>query len=78
MGGKMSEVKKSDGDFIELKVEDFNKLLICARKCKDDFFIMRNLLAMKPLEESAKDCIHRMEFREPIFKVLEKFKEYKL
>lgn len=75
----MNEVnKKADGDYIELRVEDFNKLLMCARKCKDDFFIMRNLLAMKPLEESAKDCIHRMEFREPIFKVLEKFKEYKL
>lgn len=75
----MSEAnKKADGDFIEFKVEDFNKLLMCARKCKDDFFIMRNLLAMKPLEESSNDCIRRMEFREPIFKVLEKFKDYKL
>jgi len=71
-------VKKAKGDYIELRVEDFNKLLMCARKCKDDYFIMRNLLDMKPLEDSAKDCIHRMKFREPIFKVLEKFKEHKL
>jgi hypothetical protein len=74
----MNEVKKAKGDFIELSVEDFNKLLMCARKCKDDFFIMKNLLAMKPLKDSAKDCIDRMEFREPIFKILEKYKNYKL
>lgn len=71
-------VKKAKGEYIELKVEDFEKLLMCARKCKDDFFIMRNLLAMKPLEDTAKDCINRMEFREPIFKVLEKFKDFKV
>jgi len=74
----MSEVKKAEGDFIELKVEDFKNLLMCARKCKDDFFIMRNLLAMKPIEDSARDCIRRMEFREPIFNVLKTFKDYKL
>ena len=26
---------------------------------------------------SVKDCINRMKFREPIFKVLEKYKEFK-
>jgi len=27
-------VKKARGEYIELKVEDFNKLLLCARKCE--------------------------------------------
>jgi len=71
-------VKKAEGEFIELKVEDFKKLLLCARTCNDDYFIMQNLLDMKPLEETAKYCINRMKFREPIFKVLEKFKEFKI
>lgn len=72
------EVKKSEGEFIELKVEDFKKLLLCARTCSDDYWIMGRLLEMKPLEESAADCRHRMEFRRPIFNVLKEFKDFKL
>ena len=77
---KMSkdEVKKSEGEFIELKVEDFKKLLLCARTCKDDYFIMQNLLTMKPLEETAGDCIYRMKFRDNIFNILKTFKDFKI
>lgn len=74
----MSEVKKSDGEFIEIQLEDFKKLLLCARTCKDDYFIMKNLLEMKPIEDSAKQCRERIVFREPIFKVLKKFRGFKL
>jgi len=71
-------VKKTEGEYIELKVEDFKKLLMLARCCQGDYFTMSKLLSFKNLDENAKDCIHRMEFRKPIFKVLDKFKEYKL
>lgn len=46
----MTENIKSEGDFIKLKVDDFKKILLCARTCKDDYFIMKHLLSMKPLE----------------------------
>ncbi len=72
------ENTKAKGDYIELSVDDFEKLLLCARTCKDDYFIMRNLLAMKPLEETTRDCIVRMKFREPIFTILEKFRDFKI
>lgn len=45
------EVKKSEGEFIELKVEDFKRLLLCARTCSDDYWIMGRLLEMKPYLE---------------------------
>ena len=72
------EVKKQEGEFIELKVDDFKKLLLCARTCNDDYYIMRHLLQMEPIKESAKDCVYRMSFREPIFKILKEFKDFKI
>ena len=74
----MNEVKKSEGEYIELKVEDFKKLLLCARTVKNDYFIMRNLLEMNPIRETATECIHRMKFREPIFNILTEFKDFKI
>ena len=74
----MSEVKKADGQYIELKVEDFKALLLCARTCKDDYWFMENLLERSPSEESIKDCIYRMNFRTPIFNILQEFKDFKL
>lgn len=65
-------------EFTSIKTEDLKKLLLCARTCNDDYFVMRNLLSMKPLEDTAKDCINRMKFREPLFEILKKFKGYKI
>lgn len=73
-----TEIKKAEGEFIELKVEDFKNLLLCARTCSDDYWIMGRLLEMSPLEEIAADCRHRMEFRRPIFNILKEFKDFKI
>lgn len=72
------EIKKSEGEYIELNVDDFKKLLLCARTSKHDYFIMRNILEMNPTSETATECIHRMKFRKPIFNILDKFKDFEI
>ena len=45
----MEKETKEGADMISLKIDEFNKLLLCARTCKDDYYIMKNLLGRETI-----------------------------
>lgn len=56
------------------------KLRIALNTCKNDYWFMTNLLNRgfsNNLEDSAKSCIERMEFRKPIFNFLNEINKAK-
>jgi hypothetical protein len=53
--------------------ETVKKLEVNLNVCKNDYWFMANILEhySSDKEQAIKDCIDRMKFREPIFKILD-------
>jgi len=77
---KIKENEKLLGDLFnaknkelaDLKAEN-DVLMVNLNKCKDDYWFMTNLLEKYSFnkEEAIKDCIYRMNFRKPLFNILD-------
>ena len=74
---KQYHLMKNDKEQLE---QENAKLRIALNTCKNDYWFMTNLLNRcfsNNLEDSAKSCIERMEFRKPIFNFLNEINKAK-
>lgn len=67
----MNELVDRSKEIIRLKDENYD-LKTKLKTCENDYWFMINLLersSEKYVGDAVKDCIERMKFRKPIFKV---------
>jgi len=70
---KIKENEKCLGDLFNDKNKECAELKVKLNTCKNDYWFMTNLLEKYSFnkEEAIKDCIYRMNFRKPLFNILD-------